>query len=100
MADSHKPSQSNSATASLNFKIHIPETLYLKIETVGHQQDGDVSDVNSATKTRTASLDNRKRSIKTSGRTSRGGMIFLSPCSSHVINGMHDKTICYILSSP
>ena len=100
MAESNMVSQSSSATASLNFKIHIPETLYLQIGTITQKKDEDASDANSANKTRPVSQDKKSCTVKTSGKISKGGMIFLSSGNNNLTNGLHSKTTCYILSSP
>jgi len=100
MAESNMASQSSSATASLNFKIHIPATLYLQIGTITQTKDKDAYDVNPANKIRLVSQDKKSRIIKTSGLICRGGMIFLSSGSNNLTNGLHSKTTCYILSSP
>jgi len=100
MAESNTAYQSRSATASLNFKIHIPATLYLQIGTIRQRKNEDSPDVNPTNKTRPVSQDKKSRIIKTSGLIGKGGMIFLSPGSNKLINGLHSKTTCYILSSP
>jgi len=51
MAESNMASQCSPATASLNFKIHIPATLYMQIGAITQKKDGDASDVNPANKT-------------------------------------------------
>jgi len=100
MAESNMAPQSSSATASLNFKIHIPETLYLQIGTITKKTDKDKSGVNPANKTNILSIDNKSCTVKTSGKICKGGMIFLSSGRNNLINGLHSKTTCYILSSP
>jgi hypothetical protein len=100
MAESNMASQNSSATASLNFKIHIPATLYLQIGTITEKKDEDSSDLNPANKTIPESQDKKNRIIKTSGLISKGGMIFLSSGSNNFTNELHSKTSCYILSSP
>ena len=100
MAESSMASQSNSATASLNFKIHIPETLYLQIGTIAQKKNEDASDVNPANKSRLLSQDKKNSTIKTSGLISKGGMIFLSSGSNNLTNRFHSKITLYILSSP
>jgi len=100
MAESNMASQSSSATACLNFKIHIPATLYLQIGTITQKKDADASDVNPANKTRPVSQDKKSHIIKTSGLICKGGMIFLSSGSDNLTIGLHSKTTCYILSSP
>ena len=100
MAESNMAPQSTPATASLNFKIHIPATLYMQIGTITQKKDDDSSDVNPANKTRPVSQDTKSRIIKTSGLISKSGMIFLSSGSKNLKNGLHSKTTCFILSSP
>ncbi len=100
MAESSMASQSSSATASLNFKIHIHETLYMQIGTITQTKDEDASDVNPASKTRPVSQDKKGSIIKTSGLIGKGGIIFLSSGSNNLTNRLHSKTTCYILSSP
>ena len=100
MAESSMASQSSYAAASLNFKIHIPETLYLQIGTITQTKDADASDANPANKTRPVLQDKKSRIIKTSGLIYRGGMIFLSSGSNNLTSGLHSKTTCYFLSSP
>ena len=58
MAESNMASKSTSATASLNFKIHIPATLYMQIGTIT-QKDDDSSDVNPENKTRPVSQNKK-----------------------------------------
>jgi len=99
MAESNMAPHSTSATASLNFKIHIPATLYMQIGTITQKRDDDSFDVNPANKTRLLSQDTKSRIIKTSGLISKGGMVFLSSGSNNLA-GLHSKTPCYILSSP
>jgi len=100
LAESSMASKSTSATASLNFKIHIPATLYMQIGAITQKKDGDASDVNPANKTKPVALDKKSRIIKTSGLICKGGMVFLSSGSINLTNGLHNKTTCYILSSP
>jgi len=100
MAESSMASQSSYASASLNFKIHIPETLYLQIGTITQTKDADASDVNPANKNRPVSQDKKSRIIKTPGLIFKGGMIFLSSGNNDLTNGLHSKTTCFILSSP
>jgi len=100
MAESNTVSQSTSATASLNFKIHIPATLYLQIGPITQKKDEYSSDVNPAKKTIPVSQDKKSRITRTSGLISKGGMIFLSSGSNNLTNGLHGKTTYYILSSP
>ena len=100
MAESNMASQSSSATASLNFKIHIPETLYLQIGTITKKTDEDKSGVNPTNKTRPVSQDKENITLKTSGLLSKGGIVFLSSGSNNLTNGLHSKTTCFILSSP
>ncbi|MEA3436220.1 MAG: hypothetical protein U9R43_07115 [Thermodesulfobacteriota bacterium] len=99
-AESNTASQSSSATAGLNFKIHIPATLYLQIGTITQKKDEDAFVVNPANKTRPVSKDKKNNTVKTSGMVGKGGMIFLSSGSNNLTNGLHSKTTCYILSSP
>jgi len=100
MAESNMASQSTSATAGLNFKIHIPATLYLQIGAITQKKDEYSFDVNPANKIRPVSQDKKSRIIKTSGLISKSGMIFLSSDSNNFTNGLHSKTTYYILSSP
>ena len=99
MAESNMASKSTSATASLNFKIHIPATLYMQIGIITQKRDDDSFDVNPANKTRLLPQDTKSRIIKTSGPISKGGMVFLSSGSNNLA-GLHSKTPFYILSSP
>jgi len=99
LAESSMASKSTSATASLNFKIHIPATLYMQIGTITQNKDSYSSDINPANKV-SASENKKGYMIKTSGLISRGGMIFLSSGSNNLENGFHSKTTRYILSSP
>lgn len=100
IAESNMASQSSSATASLNFKIHIPETLYLQIGTITQKKNEDASDVNPSNKSRPLSQHKKNSIIKTSGLISKGGMIFLSSGSNNFTSRLHSKTTLYILSSP
>ena len=45
IAESKMASESSSATASLNFKIHIPATLYLQIGAITQKKDAHALDV-------------------------------------------------------
>ena len=100
IAESNRASQSRSATASLNFKIHIPATLYLQIGTITQKKDKSTFDEDQANKNRVVLSDKKGHIIKTSGVIFKGGMIFLSSGSNNLANGLHSKTACYILSSP
>jgi len=100
MAENNMASKSTSATASLNFKIHIPATLYLQIGAITQKKDEYSYDVNPANKISPVSQDKKSRIIKTSGQISKGGMFFLSSDSSNFTNGLHSKTAYYILSLP
>ena len=100
IAESNMVSQSSSATASLNFKIYIPATLYLQIGTIAQKKDEYASDGSLENETRPAVQDKKSNLIKTSGLTFKGGMIFLSQGSKPQANGLHSKTNQYILSSP
>ena len=97
IAESKMASESSSATASLNFKIHIPATLYLQIGAITQKKDAHALDVNPANKTDPVFQNKKSSIIKTSNVTFKGGMIFLS---SNLANGLHSKTAYYILSSP
>ena len=99
-AESNTASQRGSATAGLNFKIHIPATLYLQIGTITQKKDEGASDVNPAKKTRPVSQVKKSRIIKTSSLICKGGMIYLSSGSNNLRSGLNSKTTCYILSSP
>lgn len=92
--------QSSSATASLNFKIHIPATLYLQIRTIALKKDENVSDESLENEPSQILQDKNSSLIKTSGLVFKGGMIFLNPGSKPQANGLHSKTNQYILSSP
>jgi len=100
MAESNMAPQSTSATASLNFKIHIPATLYLQIGAITQKRDGYTSDVNPTNKIRPVSQDKKNSTVKTSGLLSKGSIIFLSSDRNNFTNGLHSKTTYYILSSP
>ncbi len=99
-AESNIASQSSSAAAGLNFKIHIPSTLYLQIGTITQNKDKPTLDEGSANKTKLILQDKKGHLIKTSGVTFKGGMIFISSGSTNLANGLRSKTTCYILSSP
>ena len=100
MAESNTASQSISATASLNFKIHIPATLYLQTGTIIQKKNADSSDAHPENKTRHVLQDKKSQIVKTSGLIRKGGIIFLSSDNNNLTNGLHSKTTCYILSSP
>ena len=100
MAESNIASQNSSATASLNFKIHIPAALYLQIGTIKKKQDEDASAVNPAIKTKPVSQDKKNSTVKTSGLLTKGAIFFLSSDSNNFTNGLYSKTTYYILSSP
>ena len=99
MAESNMVTQSRSATASLNFKIHIPATLYLQSGAIMQKKDAYTSDVKPANKTGLA-LQSKNGIIKIPGLVFKGGMVVTSSNHNHPANGLHSKTTRYILSSP
>ena len=100
MAESNMAYQRSSAIASLNFKIHIPATLYLQIGIIKEKKDGDSYDVNPTSKSIPVSQDKKSSKVKTSGLVRKGGMIFLSSGNNNLTNELYSKTNFYILSSP
>ncbi|MBT8350789.1 MAG: hypothetical protein KJO26_06095 [Deltaproteobacteria bacterium] len=99
MAESNMVTQSRSATASLNFKIHIPATLYLQSGAIMQKKDTYTSDVKPANKTDLA-LQGKNGIIKTPGLIFKGGMVVTCFNNNHLVNGSHRKTTRYILCSP
>ena len=99
MAESNMVTQSRSASASLNFKIHIPATFYLQSGTIMQIKDAYTSDAKPANKS-DLSLQGKNGIIKTPGLIFKGGMVTSSSNSNHLANGSHSKTTRYILSSP
>jgi hypothetical protein len=99
MPESNMVTQSRSATASLNIKIHIPATLYLQSGAIMQKKNVYTSDVKPANKTDLA-LQRKNGTIKTPGLIFKGGMVVKSSNSNHLANGSHSKTTRYILCSP
>lgn len=99
MAESNMVTQSRSATASLNFKIHIPATLYLQSQAIMQKINAYTSDVKPANKT-TFALQRKNGTIKTPGLIFKGGMVVTSFNNNHLANGSHSKMTRYILCSP
>jgi hypothetical protein len=99
MAESRLATHRSSTAASLNFKIHIPATLYLQIGTITQKKDVYTSAVEPANTTSPELQSKQSRVIKTPNMTFKGGMIILSS-SSNIPNAPHSQTAYYILSSP
>jgi len=85
------------AAAHLNFRVHIPPTLYLQIGTVDREQDTTQSEFIYAKAANTISQYKENFEIKALGRLSKKGTMFLSSSASTLAN---NETLFYTLSSP
>ena len=86
-----------SAAAHLNFRIHIPATLYLQIGTVDQKQNTTQHELVYSKTANTISQNNKNFAIKALSRLSKKGSMFLSSNASTMAN---NETLFYTLSSP
>jgi len=96
-AESRIATGNGTAGAHLNFRIHIPETLYLQIGTVERKQDTTQSELNYAKEANSLSQYKKNFEIKALGRLPKKGAMFLSSNASTLAN---NETLFYTLSSP
>jgi hypothetical protein len=96
-AESSISTGNGTAAAHLNFRIHIPATLYLQIGTLDRKQDTTQSELNYAKEANTVSQYKKSFAIKALGRLSKKGTMFLSSNASTIAT---NETLFYTLSSP
>jgi len=96
-AESSIATGNGSAAAHVNFRIHIPASLYLEIGTADLKQDTTQSELNYAKEANTVSPNKKSFTVKTLGRLSKKGAMFLSSNASTIAN---NETLFYTLSSP
>ena len=96
-AESSIASGNVTAAAHLNFRVHIPATLYLQIGTVERKQDTTQSELNYAKEANTVSQYKKSFEIKALGRLLKKDAMFLSSNASTIAN---NETLFYTLSSP
>ena len=96
-AESSIASGSVTAAAHLNFRVHIPATLYLQIGTVERKQDTTQPELIYAKEANTVSQNKKSFTIKALGRLSKKSTMFLSSNASTIAN---NETLFYTLSSP
>ena len=122
-AESSIATGNGTAAAHLNFRIHIPATLYLQIGTLDRKQDTTQSELNYAKKANTVSQYKKSFEIKALGKLSKKSTMFLSSSASTPTNKANisfqqgneillnadenshrrrfdNKTLFYTLSSP
>ncbi len=96
-AESSIATGNGTAAAHLDFRVHIPATLYLQIGTVERKQDTTQSELNYTKETNNVSQNKRSVAVKASGRLSKKGAMLLSSNASTITN---NETLFYTLSSP
>ena len=96
-AESSTATGNGIATAHLNFRIHIPATLYLQVGTLDRKQDTTQSELNYAKEANTIAQYKKSFAIKALSRLSKKGTMFLSSNASTIAN---NETLFYTLSSP
>ena len=96
-AESSIASGNRTAAAHLNFRIHIPATLYLQIGTVDRKQDTTQPELNYAKEANTVSQNKKSFPVKALGKLLKKGTMFLSSNASTLAN---NETLFYTLSSP
>ena len=96
-AESSIASGNVTAAAHLNFRVHIPATLYLQIGTVDRKQNTTQSELNYAKEANTVSQYKKSFEIKALGRLLKKGTMLLSSSASTIVN---NETLFYTLSSP
>jgi len=97
-AESSIATGNGSASAHVNFRIHIPVFLYLEIGTADRKQDTTQSELNYAKEANTVSPNKKSFTVKTLGRLSKKGAMFL--LSSNAPTIANNETLFYTLSSP
>ena len=96
-AESSIASGNGTAAAHLNFRIHIPATLYLQIGTLDRKQDTTQPELIYAKAANTISQYKKSFKIKALSRLSKKGTMLLSSNASTITN---NETLFYTLSSP
>ncbi len=96
-AESSISSGKVTAAAHLNFRIHIPATLYLQIGTLDRKQDTTEFELNNVNEVNTVSEYKKNFEIKALSRLSKKSAMFLSSNASTKTN---NETLVYTLSSP
>ncbi len=96
-AESSIATGNGGAAAHLNFRIHIPATLYLQIGTLDRKRDTTQSELNYAKEANTVSQYKKSFTVKALGRLSKKGAMLLSSNASTITN---NETLFYTLSSP
>jgi len=96
-AESRIASGNVTAAAHLNFRVHIPATLYSQIGTVERKQDTTQPELIYAKAVNTISQHKKSFAVKALGRLSKKGAMLLSSSASTIAN---NETLFYILSSP
>ena len=96
-AESSIATGNGTAAAHLDFRIHIPATLYLQIGTLDRKQDTTKFELNNVNKANTVSQHKKGFSVKALSRLSKKGTMFLSSNASTIAN---NETLFYTLSSP
>ncbi len=122
-AESSIASGNVTVAVHLNFRVHIPATLYLQIGTLDRKRDTTQSKLNYAKEANTVSQYKKSFEIKALGRLSKKGTMLLSSSASTQINKanisfqqdneillnavennlkkvFHNETLFYTLSSP
>ena len=96
-AESSISSGNGTAAAHLNFRIHIPATLYLQIGTLDRKQDAAQPESICTKAANTISQYKKNFEIKALCRLPKKGNMFLSSNASTIAN---NETLVYTLSSP
>lgn len=96
-AESSAATGNGTAAARLNFRVHIPATLYLQIGTVDRKQNTTQPKPNYTKEANTVSQNKKSFPVKALGRLSKKGTMFLSSNVSTIAN---NETLFYTLSSP
>ncbi|MBW2608235.1 MAG: hypothetical protein JRD05_11435 [Deltaproteobacteria bacterium] len=96
-AESSIATGNGTAAAHLNFRVHIPATLYLQIGTVDRKQNTTQSELNYAKEANSVSQYKKSFTIKALSRLSKKGAMLLSSNASTLAN---NETLFYTLSSP
>ena len=96
-AESSIASGNVTAAVHLNFRVHIPATLYLQIGTLDRKRDTTQSELNYAKEANTVSQYKKSFEIKALGRLLKKDAMFLSSNASTIAN---NETLFYTLSSP
>ena len=96
-AESSIASGNVTAAAHLNFRVHIPATLYLQIGTVDQKQNTTQPKLIYPKTANSTSQYKKSFEIKALGGLSKKSTMFLSSSASSIAN---NETLFYTLSSP